>query len=141
RRAYLASDRIALTTDADRMFLWTNPRTMASSVNLRELRPQKADQRRVIDLEQKEGTRGPKRTGRGSLSEVNTDQFFSCGKEQRRHNRSDPLRLSTRSGRRATICRSWQRAPRPRRTRRQRLPFAKPTGCRATSGSCSFGAR
>src|SRR5205807_928402 len=53
-QAYLALDRIALTTDADRMFLRLDAWAIPARVNLRELRSQKTDQRRVIDPEQQD---------------------------------------------------------------------------------------
>ena len=117
--AFVTSDRIALTADANRMFLRPDAWAISARVNLRELRSQKADQRRVINPEQQdyERTGRSKRTGRRSLSEINTDRVFSSGKEQRRHRRSDPHVLSTRSRRRAKICKSRQKEPRSRGTR------------------------
>src|SRR6476619_2832869 len=90
--AFVTSDRIALTADANRMFLRPNAWAVPARVNLRELCSQKADQRRVIDPEQQddERTRSSKRTRRRSPCEVNADSVFSSGKKQRRHRRSDP---------------------------------------------------
>src|SRR4029077_931340 len=90
--AFVTSDRIALTADAKRMFLRPNAWAIPARVNLRELRSQKADQRRVIDPEQQdyERTGRSKRTGRRGPSEINPDRVFSSSKEQRRHGRSDP---------------------------------------------------
>src|SRR5882757_468353 len=48
---FVTSDRIALTADANRMFLREDAWAIPARVNLRELRSQKADQRRVIDPE------------------------------------------------------------------------------------------
>src|SRR6478752_8659509 len=90
--AFVTSDRIALTTDANRMFLRPDTWAIAARVNLRELRSQKADQRRVINPEQQddERTGRSKRARRRSFSEVNTDCVFPCAKKQRRHRRTDP---------------------------------------------------
>src|SRR6476660_5243487 len=90
--AFVTSDRIAFTADANRMFFRLDAWAIAARVNLRELRPQEADQRRVINPEQQddERTGRSKRTGGRSFSEVNTDSVFSSGKEQRRHRRSNP---------------------------------------------------
>src|SRR6187200_3778259 len=90
--AFVISDRIALTADANRMFLRADAWAIAARVNLRELRSQKADQRRVINPEQQndERTSRSKRARRRSLSKVNTDSVFSAGKKQGRHRRSNP---------------------------------------------------
>src|SRR5439155_2453872 len=90
--AFVTSDRIALTTDANRMFLREDAWAISARVNLRELRSQKADQCRVIDPEQQDYQRagGTKRARRRSFSEVNPDRVFSCAKKQRRHRRTDP---------------------------------------------------
>src|SRR5215813_15631482 len=90
--AFVTSDRIALTADANRMFLRLNARAIAARVNLRELRSQKADQRRIIDPEQQDDERASrsKRTRRRSPSEVNADSVFASGKKPGRHRRSDP---------------------------------------------------
>ena len=78
--AFVTSDRIALTADANRMFLRPDAWAIPARVNLRELRSQKADQRRVINPEQQddERTGRSKRARRRSFSEVNTDRVFSC---------------------------------------------------------------
>src|SRR4029450_8440765 len=90
--AFVTSDRIAPTADANRVFFRADARAISTRVNLRELRAQKADQRRVIDPEQQDYERASrsKRTGHRSSSEINIDQIFSCAEKQRRHRRSDP---------------------------------------------------
>src|SRR5947207_4082808 len=90
--AFVTSDRIALATDANRMFLREDAWAIPAGINLRELRSQKADQRRIINPEQQDYERAgrSKRTGRSSLSEINSDRVFSCGKKQGRHRRADP---------------------------------------------------
>src|SRR5947207_7709032 len=90
--AFVTSDRIALTADANRMLLRPDAWAIPSRVNLRELRSQKADQRRVIDPEQQDYQRArrSKRARRRSPSEVNTNSVFSSGKKQRGYRRSDP---------------------------------------------------
>ena len=73
--AFVTSDRIALTTDANRMFLREDAWAIPARVTLRELRSQKADQRRIINPEQQDDERagGAKRARRRSSSEINTD--------------------------------------------------------------------
>src|SRR4051794_5853943 len=90
--AFVTSDPVAFTADANRMFLWLDAWAIPARVNLRELRSQKANQRRVIDPEQQDhqGTGRAKRTARRGPSEINTDSVFSPGKKQRRHGGSDP---------------------------------------------------
>src|SRR4249919_4168322 len=90
--AFVTSDRIALTADANGVLFRPDAWAIPARVNLSELRSQEADQRRVINPEQQddERTGRSKRTGRRSFSQVNTDSVFSSGKEQSRHCRSDP---------------------------------------------------
>src|SRR5262245_32253799 len=90
--AFVTSDRIALAADANRMFLRLDAWAVPARINLRELRSQKTDQRRVIDPEQQNDERASrsKRTGRRSSSEINADRIFSQGKKQGRYCRSNP---------------------------------------------------
>ena len=76
--AFVTSDRIALTTDANRMVLRPDAWAISARVNLRELGSQKTDQRRVIDPKQQDHERAgrAKRARRRSFSEVNTDCVF-----------------------------------------------------------------
>src|SRR5215217_6196423 len=90
--AFVTSDRIALTAKANCMFLRLDTWAIPARVYLRELRAQKANQRRVIDPEQQDyqRTRRSKRIGRCGSSEINTDGVFSCCKKQCCHRRPDP---------------------------------------------------
>src|SRR4051812_25163781 len=90
--AFVTLDRIGFAADANGMFFGLNARAIPARINLRELRSEKTDQRRVVNPEQqdRQGTGRAKRTARRGPSEINTDSVFSPGKKQRRHGGSDP---------------------------------------------------
>src|SRR4029450_3557934 len=88
-------DRVCFTSDANRMPLRPDPRSISPGINLCEFRSKKTDQRRIIDPEQEnyEGTSRAERTRCRGPPKVKPNEVLSSGKQDCCHRRSDPYVL------------------------------------------------